>query len=344
MKRAVVIGAHGQIGRPVVDALVRDGWEVTAATRSGGRSAAWDEGVRAVPLDRADDAALGAVVGDGCDVVVDLVGYNAVHARQLTALADRIGSAVVMSTVAVYADDAGRGFDTMDDPDGCPDFPVPIPETQPTVRPGDATYATRKSALEHELLTNEAGLPVTVLRPGAVHGPHSRLPRELYFVKRNVDGRPSRVLALRGETRFHTASARNVAELVRLAAGRPGTRALNACDPQAPTTEEIGTAIDTVMGVKTGTTLLDGPPLEGSVGLNPWAGPRPVVCDMSAAERELGYRPVVSYEDSLPETVEWLTAELRAGTWDERFPLLAGAYPELFNYAAEDALLAAREA
>ncbi|MET8815825.1 hypothetical protein ABZW47_27955 [Streptomyces sp. NPDC004549] len=145
MKRAVVIGAHGQIGRPVVDALVRDGWEVTAATRSGGRSAAW--------------------------------------------------------------------------PRGC----------------GRPRWTVRMT------------------------------PRS----------------AQRGETRFHTASAHNIAELVRLAA---------------------------------------------------------------AAERELGYRPVVSYEDSLPETVEWLTAELGAGTWDERFPLLAGAYPELFNYAAEDALLAARKA
>lgn len=339
MKRAVVIGGNGQIGRPVVDALVRDGWEVTAATRSGGRSAAWDAGVRAVPLDRADDAALGAVVGDGCDLVVDLVGYDAVHARQLTALAGRIGSAVVISTVAVYADDAGRGFDTMDEPDGCPDFPVPIPETQPTVRPGDATYATRKSALERELLTNEAGLPVTVLRPGAVHGPDSPLPRELYFVKRNLDGRRARVLAFRGESRFHTASVHNIAELIRLAAGRPGARALNAADPDAPTVAGIARSIDAVMGVEREDVLLPGPPPTPTVGATPWSVPAPVVCDMAAAERELGYRPPVRYADRLAETVTWIERQLSGRDWREAYPQMARVYGGLFDYAAEDAFL-----
>ncbi|MFJ4947279.1 NAD-dependent epimerase/dehydratase family protein [Streptomyces sp. NPDC088760] len=332
----MVIGASGQIGRPVVEALARDGWAVTAASRGGGRDAAWDEGVRTVRLDRADDTALAAVVGDGCDLLVDVVAYDAGHARQVTRLADRIGSAVVLSSVSVYEDGAGRGFDTMGEPDGFPDYPVPIPETQPTVAPGEATYSTRKAALERELLDSGAGVPVTVLRAGAVHGPHSPLPRELYFVKRNLDGRRNRVLAYRGESRFHPASARNIAELVRLAAARPGSRVLNACDADAPTVARIGAAIDAVMGVATRTSYLDGPPA-GSVGRTPWSVPRPAVLDMSAAGRELGYRPVVSYAESLPETVEWLTGALRGRDWRVAFPLLARVYPDLFDYAAEDA-------
>ncbi|MFF7974989.1 NAD-dependent epimerase/dehydratase family protein [Streptomyces sp. NPDC007905] len=337
MKRAVVIGASGQIGRPTVDALVRDGWEVTAASRGGGRDEAWGEGVRAVRLDRSDDAALAAVVGDGCDLVVDVVAHGAGHARQLTALAGRIGSAVVVSSVNVYEDGKGRGFDTQGEPDGFPVYPVPIAETQPTVAPGEATNSTRKAALERELLAAGAGLPTTLLRAGAVHGPYSPLPRELYFVKRNLDGRRERVLAYRGESRFHPASARNIAELVRLAAARPGSRVLNACDPQAPTVAEIGAAIDAVMGVATKTTLVDGPPPGGTVGSTPWSVPLPVVLDMSAAERELGYRPVVSYADSLPSTVRWLTGALHDRDWRECFPLMARAYPDVFDYAAEDA-------
>ncbi|MEW2512091.1 NAD(P)-dependent oxidoreductase [Streptomyces sp. NPDC046870] len=336
MKTAVVIGASGQIGRPVVDALARDGWAVTAASRGGGRDAAWDEGVRTVRLDRADGKALAAVVGDGCDLLVDVVAYDAGHARQVTGLAGRIGSAVVISSVSVYEDGAGRGFDTMGEPDGFPGYPVPVFETQPTVAPGEATYSTRKAALERELLAPGAGLPVTVLRAGAVHGPYSPLPRELYFVRRNMDGRRNRVLAYRGESRFHPASVRNIAELVRLAAARPGSRVLNACDGQAPTVAGIGAAIDAVMGVETRTAYLDGPPA-GSVGRTPWSVPGPVVFDMSAAERELGYRPVVSYAESLPETVEWLTGALRGRDWREVFPVLAQAYPDLFDYAAEDA-------
>ncbi|WP_330461774.1 NAD(P)-dependent oxidoreductase [Streptomyces sp. NBC_00820] len=333
----MVIGASGQIGRPAVAALARDGWQVTAASRGGGRDGSWGEDVRTVRLDRSDDGALAAVVGDGCDVVVDLVAYDAAHARQLTALADRIGSAVVVSSVSVYEDGEGRGFDTQDRPDGFPVYPVPVPESQPTVAPGETSYSTRKAALESELGSADGTLPTTVLRPGAVHGPHSPLPRELYFVKRNLDGRTGRVLAYRGESRFHPSSARNIAELIRLAAARPGSRVLNACDPQAPTTAEIGAAIDAVMGVKTETELVDGVPPGDSVGRTPWSVPLPVVCDMAAAERELGYRPVVSYEESLPETVEWLRRRLSRGDWREAFPLLARAYPGLFDYAAEDA-------
>ncbi|MFF5439454.1 NAD-dependent epimerase/dehydratase family protein [Streptomyces achromogenes] len=336
----MVIGATGQIGRPVVDALARDGWEVTAASRGGGRDAGWDEGVRTARLDRADGDALAALVGDGCELVVDVVAYDAGHARQLTSLADRIGSAVVISSVSVYEDGAGRGFDTQGEPDGFPVYPVPVPETQPTVAPGEATYSTRKAALEAELLAAGDEFPVTVLRPGAVHGPYSPLPRELYFVKRNLDGRKRRVLAYRGESRFHPSSTRTIAELVRLAAARPGSRVLNACDPEAPTAAGIGAAVDAVMGAAARTVWLDGPP-EDSVGRTPWSVPLPVVCDMSAARRELGYRPVVSYADSLPETVEWLAGCVRGRDWREAFPLLARAYPDLFDYAAEDAWCAA---
>ncbi|MFE1948374.1 NAD-dependent epimerase/dehydratase family protein [Streptomyces massasporeus] len=343
MRRAVVIGAGGQIGKPAVEALARDGWEVTAASRGGARHENWPGEVRTRRLDRDDDAALGALIGDGCDLVVDMVAYGARHARQLTGLADRIGAAVVVSSVSVYADGKGLGFDTMVEPDGLPQYPVPIAEDQVTVPPGDATYSTRKMALERELRAVGDRLPTTVLRPGAIHGPYSPLPRELYFVKRNLDGRRRRVLAFRGESLFHTSAARNIAELIRLAAARPGSRVLNACDPLPPAVSEIGAAVDAVMGVKAQTDLLDGP-AQGSVGGSPWSVELPVVCDMSAAVRELGYRPVVSYPESLPETVEWLVRRLSGQDWREAFPTLARAYPDLFDYAAEDAWFAARPA
>ncbi|GAA5036309.1 hypothetical protein GCM10023335_83110 [Streptomyces siamensis] len=38
-----------------------------------------------------------------------------------------------------------------------------------------------------------------------------------------------------GLSRFHPVSVRTVAELIRPAAGRPMSRVLNACDPEAPT-------------------------------------------------------------------------------------------------------------
>ncbi|MFI8824904.1 NAD-dependent epimerase/dehydratase family protein [Streptomyces sp. NPDC053431] len=338
---AFVLGATGQIGRAAVRALVADGWEVTAASRRGGREEKWPAEVRSVAVDRGEEGALSAALGTGTDVLVDVVAYDAGHGRQLTGLADRIGSAVIISSGAVYEDDRGRSFDTQEEPDGFPRYPVPIPETQRTVAPGGSSYGTRKVALERELLAAGERLPTTVLRAGAVHGPYSPGPRELWFVKRALDGRPVRVLAEGGRSRFHPVHVDNLAELTRLAAARPGTRVLNGGDPVAPTVAEIGAAIDAVMGVTSETVLLEGA-AAGTVGLTPWTAPHPVVYDMAAAERELGYRPVVTYEDSLPGTVEWLAATVARQDWREAFPGLVKYGVDFFDYAAEDAWLASR--
>jgi nucleoside-diphosphate-sugar epimerase len=342
MTRAVVIGASGQIGRAAVGALARDGWEVPAVSRGGDRDAGWPRDVRVVRADREDDAALSAAVGEGCDVLVDMVAFGDRQARQLVSLAGRVGSAVVISSVSVYEDDKGRNFDTQAEPDGFPQYPVPVRETQRTVRPGDGSYSTGKAALERELLAAGDRLPVTLLRAGAIHGPYCRTPRELYFVKRNLDGRDRRVLAYGGASRFHPASVHNIAELIRLAAPRPGTRVLNAVDPDAPTVAEIAAAIDAVMGVESRDLLVGGPPVDG-VGDTPWSVPAPVVCDMSAAEHQLGYRPVVRYADSLPETVAFIEERLAGRDWREAYPKMFKAYGDLFDYAAEDAWRSARQ-
>ncbi|MEU7034431.1 NAD-dependent epimerase/dehydratase family protein [Streptomyces sp. NPDC046237] len=339
---ALVLGATGQVGRAAVRALVADGWEVTAASRGGGRDEAWPAEVRSVAFDRNEEGALaGALGGAGCDVLVDIVAYHAGHGRQLTALADRIGSAVVVSSGAVYEDDRGRSFDTQDEPDGFPAYPVPIPESWRTVAPGEGTYGTRKVALERELLAVGEALPTTVLRAGAIHGPYCPGPRELWFVKRALDGRPVRVLSYDGASRFHPVHVDNLGELVRLAAAKPGTRVINGGDPEAPTVAEIGAAIDAVIGVESETVLMAGAP-EGTVGLTPWTAAHPVVYDMGAAERELGYRPVVSYAESLPATVADLTRRVAEREWREAFPGLAKYGVDFFDYAAEDAWLAAR--
>jgi len=337
---AWVLGATGQIGRAAVRSLVEDGWEVTAASRGGDRDRSWDESVRTAALDRDEDGALAAALGDGCDVLVDMVAYGEAHARQLTALADRIGSAVVVSSGAVYEDDRGRSFDTQGDPDGAPRYPVPLAESQATVAPGGATYATRKIRLEHDLLAGGDALPVTLLRAGAVHGPYCRSPRELYFVKRALDGRARRVLAYGGTSRFHPVHSANVAELIRLAARKPGSRVLNAADPQAPTVAEIGEAVDSVLGHSARTVLMPGAATPEGVGETPWSTPYPIVYDMSAAERELGYRAVTGYTESLPETVEWIVGQLAGREWTDAYPAMLRSYgTRLFDYAAEDAWL-----
>ncbi|MFD3451432.1 NAD-dependent epimerase/dehydratase family protein [Streptomyces sp. NPDC058691] len=336
---AFVIGATGQIGRAAVRALAEDGWEVRAASRGGGGDVPWPEGVRPVAVDREDDAALAAAIGDGCDVLLDCVAYGTEHARQLLDLAGRIGSAVVVSSCSVYADDQGRSLETQVEPDGAPVLPVPVPETQSSVAAGPSGYAARKVALERELLAAGDRLPTTLLRAGAIHGAHNLRPRELYFVKRALDKRPVRILAHNGASRFHPVHTANLAELVRLAARRPGSRVLNAGDPYAPTVAEIATAIGGLLGHDCDTVLVDGPPPAPNVGDTPWSAAHPFVLDMAAAESELGYRAVTGYSESLPETVDGLVARLGDRDWRAAFPVLATTYDrfgDLFDYAAED--------
>jgi nucleoside-diphosphate-sugar epimerase len=322
--------------------LAESGWSVRAGARRGVPPGWWPHelGVESVTVDRADGAALTAALGDGCDVLVDCVAYTAEHGRQLIGLADRIGSAIVMSSVAVYADATGRGFDN--DDEGWPELPIGCTEQQSTTAPSDRGYAGRKVALEQTLLS--AGtIPVTVLRPGAVYGRYSHYPREWYFVKRALDRRRHRILAYHGNTRFHTISATNLAELVRLSAQRPASRVLNAGDPDAPTAREIGAAISAVLGHDAEDVLIDGPPPMREVGDTPWSAVTPVVMDMSKAEAELGYRPPTTYQQAVEAAVSWMVDTVRGQDWRDVFAYFyANQGEEAFDYDAEDEWLAAR--
>jgi nucleoside-diphosphate-sugar epimerase len=326
--RAVLIGGTGMIGRAAARSLAADGWEVVAVSRSGTLPDGLAElGVEAVVADREDDAQLRAALGAGADVVLDTVAFTREHGEQLNGLGGLAGSLVVISSASVYADDAGRALDGESE---FPLLPVPIPETQRTAAPGDATYSTRKAELEQTLL--EGPLPVTLVRPCAIHGPGAKLPRELFFVKRARDGRREVGLAWKGTSRFHTTSVANLAELIRLAAAQPASRALNAGDPDPPTTLEICEAIGRALDHEFEPVLLRDDAVD-----NPWAVPGPFVVSMDAAERELGYRPVTTYPEAVRETCTWLVGELEQGrSWE-------GTYLEgMVDYEAEDEALASK--
>src|SRR6202012_983870 len=95
-----------------------------------------------------------------------------------------------------------------------------------------ATYSTRKVAMEDALLDG-ARIPLTILRPFAIHGPGCRSPREGWFVTRALGGVSELPLAYDGEVRFHTSAPANIAELARVALEAGGTHVLNAADPEA---------------------------------------------------------------------------------------------------------------
>ncbi len=330
-RSALIIGGTGQIGRAAARNLLARGWTVRLAQRStDGVPADLVGRAEVVHLDREEPGGLGRTLDGGADAIIDTVAYTAHHGRGLLEVQADVGAYVVISSASVYRDAEGRTLDEAP-ATGYPQFPIPITEDQATVEPGPETYSTQKVALEQSLLQSSRR-PVTILRPGAIYGDGSRHPREWWFAKRILDGRRRVPIAYSGASRFHTSATANIAELCRAALDNPGTRTLNAGDPEALTVAEIGRAIATAYGAELDITLLPGPP-NGRLGANPWAIAHPIVLDMSAA-RAVGYRPLVHYEDAIGEACRSAEALAQAGV---AFP----AYIDrLFDYAAEDAFFA----
>lgn len=340
-KTTFLLGGTGQVGQAAARRLLEVGWEVVLASR-GEQPIPDGLDARHVVLDRNDSDALSTALGDGVDVLVDVIPFEPDHARQVLALGDRIGSVIAISTGSVYADDQGR---TMDEALVDEDFPVfrgPIRESQSTITPGDATYSTKKSAIEQILLGQDV-VRVTVIRPWAIYGPGTRFSREWHFVKRVLDGRRAVVLADRGQARFHTTSSENLAELIRLAAERPRPGAFNCGDPDPPRVLDIARAIAAALGHDWAEILVDRPadrkPGESFVGDTPWSAVRPLVADMTSAELDLRYRPVTTYPKAVKATCEWLVEATRGKDWREVLPRTAEYMADSFDYEAEDAFI-----
>ena len=336
---AFILGGTGQVGMAVASAFLAAGWRVTI-THRGSRPTPRDlvaQGLSTIVLDRDHPGALASALGDGADVLVDTTAYDRNHGSQLIAVQGSVGRLIVVSSASVYQDDLGRTLDEAMQ-NGFPELPDPIPETHPTVDPGPVTYSTRKVALERCLL-QDAAVPVTVLRPCAIHGRYSRHPREWWVVKRVLDGRPNIPLAYGGRSRFQTTAAVNIAAVILAAVDAPGSHVLNVADPDTPTVTEIVAAITRHLGYTGCIVGVDDPSYPPSIGRTPWSVPKPFVVDTSAA-RVLGYSPATTYADAVRVVCDGLVSEAGQGRWQDRYPVLASYPRDLFDYAAEDAWLA----
>lgn len=335
--RSVFILGVGQIGRAAAAALAAAGWSVRVGHRRGGGFPAdlRAAGVQEVFLDRSEAGALDAAIGAGADAVIDTIAYTPEHSEQLRAAQDRVGAFVVISSCSVYRDDDGRTLDEAQKT-GFPRFADLIRETQPTIGPGPDTYSTRKVAME--LALGAIDRPVAILRPGAVHGPGCNAPREWWFVKRALDRRTRVPVAYGGESRFHTTAAANIGELCRVVLDAGASGVFNIGDPAPPSVGEIGEAIGAAMGQSWDIVGLPKHP-QAVVGQTPWSVPRPLLIDTTRAEA-LGYRPAVSYADTVAGTCRDLIERTSARPWQDAFPGLAAYTDPWFDYAAEEEFLA----
>ncbi len=132
MRRALVLGGTGAIGRATARRLLTAGWQVDLAARvpSHFPSDLEAAGARFVSSDRGDPAQMAAAFGTGADLLVDCVCFTAEDAAHLLPLAREAGSTVMISSKAVYVDRDGNHSNSETKP--C--FDGPVRETQVFVK------------------------------------------------------------------------------------------------------------------------------------------------------------------------------------------------------------------
>lgn len=309
---AVVTGAAGFLGRAFTAALRDQGWDVRGVDVRPGpavtvgdisRSGEWTQvlaGARLV----VHCAAIVHEAGDPATFWrVNVEGTRTVLEECARAGIDRF---LHLSSIVVH----GR------------DFPDGVDETGPVRMTGNP-YTDTKVAAEHQaLLAAAAGrVPVTVIRPGDVYGPHSpawtvrpvELMRRRLFVL--VDGghgilSPTYVDDVVAGGLAAATHPDAVGEVFHLTGGE-GVEAQTFFAYYA---DMLGITLRSVPGAAARAL---GGPLDGmarALGWQPPLSPRaveyvthPGTYAIAKAERMLGWRPAVSLEEGMERTRVWLS-------------------------------------
>jgi 2'-hydroxyisoflavone reductase len=207
MARTLVIGGTSMIGRPLVEALLSRGDDVTILHRSPGTP--FGDRVTELRADRNDpDAVKGALEGRSFDLVFDNVydWQRGTTAEQVIAtvqaVADGLERYVFTSSVGAY-----------------PDGGVFAEDAEMVTATDPNPYRVQKAESERALFrfSEETGLQVSTLRPAFVYGPWNNFEREAFFWDRLVAGRPI-ILPEDGSTTMQWVSAADVARAAVLAA------------------------------------------------------------------------------------------------------------------------------
>jgi nucleoside-diphosphate-sugar epimerase len=313
--RVVVIGGTRFVGPAAVRHLLAAGHEVAIA-HSGAHE---HPAVEAIEHFHGDREALlspaGPIDAWRPDALVDTFpgGATAAKGTQLAACAARTGAhPVAISSVDVYQHGVDSG---MGDGSGLLALSVdPIPLRE-DARKRTAPYPG--SAPGHDNVAMEdalarAGCPATVLRPGAIYGPHPTA-REWNLVRRVALGDHDLPLPGGGVQLFHRVALDRVAAAIAAAVQRPTTD-LWPCNVVDPTDRDhsglarrIGEILDWEWQPRRVPFAED---------VHPWQVGHPMLADDRRLRDDLGVGPdQPDPDDALRETVEWL--------WEHRADILA---------------------
>jgi dihydroflavonol-4-reductase len=328
MKSAFVTGATGFVGLNLVEELLRQGWGVTALHRASSDLAELGRfPVTLMPGDITDAAALRAAMPEGVDAVFHVAGNtnmwsrrNAQQTRENVggtrnvveaALARRAKKLVVTSSIAAYGQQSGELTEA----------------TLSNAKKSWINYQRTKWLAEQEARKGiAAGLPATILNPGAIIGRYDTggwarlfhlvaedrlpgvLPGEVSAAQVGEVVKAHIAAAERGkigENYILAGTATSFAEILRIIAELLGKPA-----PKRVLSPRLLRAIARVQALR---AMITGRPPQltaESVAL----ASRSIRCPSLKAQQELGFN-IVPIKTMLQECYDWLlaTGRLKAG-------------------------------
>ena len=329
--RVLVLGGTRFIGPYVVRLLAEQGHDLTVFHR-GETETDVPSGVRHVHEDVSTFSEhVGSLRSDEPEIVLDMVpfidkqGHGVLHFRGMAS------RAVVITSCDVY-----RAFARVWRSEVGPPDPVPLTEESPlrTKPVRDLSEGIDYDNVEVErAVAQDAELPVTIVRPTAIHGPGDSQHRLYPFLKRMEDGRPAILLdeALLGWRRAHC-YVEDVAQAIALTVTKQSAagRTYNIAYERAFTEVEWVREIARVRGWPGEVVLAKSDSLPEPLREDAFDLRQDYVVDSSRIRRELGYREIVSEDEALQRTIEWELDNLPE----------PGSLPEP-DYDAEDETLAA---
>ncbi|WP_412872318.1 NAD-dependent epimerase/dehydratase family protein [Curtobacterium flaccumfaciens] len=303
MRRVLVLGGSGWLGRTIVDELLSEGADVTCLAR--GVTGGVPEGARFVQADRALPGAFEQATG-AWDEVIELAHAPELVAPALDALADRTAHWTLVSTVSVYADNDEPGAD----------------ESARLVEPKDPSEYADAKVLAERTTRLRLGSRLLVARPGLIVGPGDPSDRFGYWPARFDRGGP--VLVPTTAERFV-----QVVDVVDLAAwlvraGRDGfVGTVNAVGAPVPM-QDFFRCVAEVTGFDDELVAVEDAVLRAH-DVAYWAGPRSLPLWIPVSESGFAQRSAMAFTDAggvtrpLRDTVVRVLEDERArGTDRER--------------------------
>jgi len=334
--RILIIGGTRFIGPPIVRSLSNEGHEITLFHR-GKSEINLPKKIKHIIGERKNLLDFSNQFRDFAPMLVlDMFPVTKQDAKEVM----NIFKGIAKRIVAISSQDVYRAYGKLIGIENCPIEPVPLSEEsnlrekiypyRDKFKPDNKMYYYDKILVEYVYMSSPE-LPGTILRFPMVYGPGDYQHRLFPYLKRMGDKRPVILLEKSMSVwKWSKGYVEDVANSVVLAISneRAKGRIYNVGDEESLTEADwvkaIGTAAD--WNGKVVTVPKERMPDSWVQNIDT---AQHLVTDTSRIREELGYHELTSSRDALKRTIEW-----------ERKHHPPKIDPEMFDYEAEDALLA----